>query len=156
MEGGSKRFNISNKLFYTIVFVIALVLIGVGVYAYGTSSPTTFGHSTNEIAAPSGCSSGQVLSWTGSSWTCTDTGVSGLEVVTLDTCNGEVSCPSGKVVVGGGCLMSSNNAADGDTYFYNDAPAKSSILASSPYDQWQCKSTGGATACTIYAICINA
>jgi len=43
------QINLSNKTFYTFLLVSALILLGVGVYAYGTSSPSTFGHSAGEI-----------------------------------------------------------------------------------------------------------
>jgi len=41
--------KIDHKLLYTFVVLGILVLIAVGVYAYGTSNPSTFGHSPSEI-----------------------------------------------------------------------------------------------------------
>jgi len=118
-----KKFNLSNRLSYTIVAVIALALISVGVYAYGTSSPSTFGHSIGEIAAPSGCGSGQVLSWTGSAWSCVtaSSGISALDFKSVYASSSGIegpvswegssyyrysataSCPSGYTVISGYC-----------------------------------------------------
>jgi hypothetical protein len=64
-----KKFDISNKLAYILIAIFSFILIGVGVYAYGGSVPSTVGHSLGEIALPS-CSVGQVLDWTGSDWSC--------------------------------------------------------------------------------------
>jgi hypothetical protein len=69
---GKKRsngFNISNKLAYTFIAIFSFVLIGVGVYAYGGSAPSTMGHSMGEIAFPA-CSTGQYLKWDGGAWVC--------------------------------------------------------------------------------------
>ena len=41
--------NISNRGIYTFVAVIVVALLAVGVYAYGTSAPSTFGHSADEL-----------------------------------------------------------------------------------------------------------
>jgi len=41
--------NISNKVFYSLIAVIAITIVGVAVYAYGTSNPSVFGHSGEEI-----------------------------------------------------------------------------------------------------------
>ncbi len=77
----SKKFNISNRLAYTLIIVLSIVLLGIGVYAYNLPPPTNVGHTLNEIAQPSGCLANQVLTWTGSAWTCTtpasipDTGI---------------------------------------------------------------------------------
>jgi len=43
------KINFSNRLLYTFIVLGILVLVAVGVYAYGTSNPSTFGHSTGEI-----------------------------------------------------------------------------------------------------------
>ena len=41
--------NISRRVLYTFLSVIILGLVAVGVYAYGTSSPSVVGHSIGEI-----------------------------------------------------------------------------------------------------------
>lgn len=66
-----KRFDFSNKLAYTLIAFAFIIGLGIGVYAYGGTAPSTMGHSTGEIAPPSSCSSNQVLTWTGSAWSCT-------------------------------------------------------------------------------------
>lgn len=43
------KINISNKVAYTIIAVIAILILGIVVYAYGTSNPSAFGHSGDEI-----------------------------------------------------------------------------------------------------------
>lgn len=56
----------SNRLSYTIIGLIALVLIGTGVYAFG-AVPNP-GHTLSQLQ---GCdSAGQILNWTGSAWSC--------------------------------------------------------------------------------------
>ena len=44
-----KRMKLSNRLSYTILGVVIMILLGVGVYAYGTSDPSTFGHDAGEL-----------------------------------------------------------------------------------------------------------
>ena len=47
------------------------VIVGVGVYAFGTNSPNTFGHSLGEIAPPSPCTSpNNFLKFDGTNWVC--------------------------------------------------------------------------------------
>jgi hypothetical protein len=41
--------NLSNKLYFALLLIIFLSLLGVGVYAYGTFDPAVFGHSSGEI-----------------------------------------------------------------------------------------------------------
>jgi hypothetical protein len=63
--------NISNKFAYTIITLCIMILLAIGVYAYGTSSPSVFGHSIGELAPPTSCTANQILTWTGSAWACT-------------------------------------------------------------------------------------
>lgn len=63
--------SISNKLAYTIITLCIVILLAIGVYAYGTSNPSVFGHSIGELAPPTTCTANQVLTWTGSAWACT-------------------------------------------------------------------------------------
>ena len=60
----------SNRVFYTFVLIGVLILAGVIVYAYGGNQPSVVGHSADEIEPPTGCSSNQVLQWSGSAWQC--------------------------------------------------------------------------------------
>jgi len=43
------QINLTNRWLYTLIVFFSLVVIGVGVYAYGTSNPATFGHSAGEL-----------------------------------------------------------------------------------------------------------
>ena len=47
--------KIDHRLLYTFIVLGILVIIGMGVYAYGTSNPSSFGHSLDEIALPENC-----------------------------------------------------------------------------------------------------
>jgi hypothetical protein len=76
-----KRIDVSNRLSYTIIAVVALILLGAGVYAFG--STPNIGHSWSQMA---GCdSAGQTLSWTGNAWSCVALSTySGLKVYKSD------------------------------------------------------------------------
>ena len=80
------QINMSNKSFYMFVMVGLIVLVVGVVYAYGGSNPSVMGHSIDEIAPPIGCSGGQVLGWSGSSWQCVND--EGGEIA-------DVGCPDG-------------------------------------------------------------
>src|SRR3990172_11638661 len=62
--------RISNRLSYTIIAVVALILLGTGVYSLSPGVAPDPGHTFDQIDPPSGCTLGQVLQWTGSSWSC--------------------------------------------------------------------------------------
>jgi hypothetical protein len=83
----------SNRWLYTLITAVIIIAIGIGIYAYGTYNPSTFGHTLSEIAAPSGCSSGQFLQYTGGDWTCASASGS----------SGE-SCPTGYILASNGVL----------------------------------------------------
>jgi len=133
----------SKRLSYTLIVISAVILIGVGVYAYGTNSPSTFGHSIGEIAAPSGCATGQFLKWTGSAWNCAGAG-SNIQVIKGATTVGGtttlyVYCPTGMKLTGGGCEGGLNG-----------------IIASYPDEVnpvWICKFVSNSIVNTGYAIC---
>ena len=81
---------ISLKTLYAIVGVfISVLLIGMGVYAYGTSSPSVVGHTLSEFQSsctglitfsingwsctnvPVTCTgAAQALTWNGANWVC--------------------------------------------------------------------------------------
>lgn len=70
--------NTQNTIAYVISALGVIALVAFGVSAYGTTTPSNFGHTiTDEIGSPAGCQSGQVLQWTGSSWTCVNFPLSG-------------------------------------------------------------------------------
>ncbi|MBI4009691.1 MAG: hypothetical protein HY361_00655 [Candidatus Aenigmarchaeota archaeon] len=41
--------NLSNRVLYSTIFVLMFAILVVGVYAYGTNDPITFGHTASEI-----------------------------------------------------------------------------------------------------------
>ena len=43
------QINMSNKSFYSLAVIGVLVLLGIGVYAYGGSNPAIHGHSLSEL-----------------------------------------------------------------------------------------------------------
>ena len=43
------QINLTNKLFYTFVVIIVVLALGIGVYAFGGSTPSTVGHSAGEL-----------------------------------------------------------------------------------------------------------
>ena len=43
------QIHLSDKFFYTLVAIGILIVVAIGVYAYGTSDPSTFGHSAAEL-----------------------------------------------------------------------------------------------------------
>jgi hypothetical protein len=50
MKKKSGVFNsMSNKLAYTLMVILSIALLGIGVYAYGTSNPSNMGHTLGEI-----------------------------------------------------------------------------------------------------------
>ena len=66
-----REINFSKRTYYSLITIGVLLLIGVGVYAYGGNSPSVFGHTFGEIQPPRPCEDGQVLTWTGNpAWAC--------------------------------------------------------------------------------------
>lgn len=156
------RNNISNKLSYTLLSILVILLFGAGVYAYGTSSPATFGHSIGELSPPSPCSNGQYLQWSQNNptgyWVCktpstsSSSGISNVEVVNqnLDGCSGgtvTASCPSGKKLISGGCGVTGTGSL-----------ILKSTLPTTQNNGWFCYYTGtpssGGT-CYARAVCGN-
>ena len=71
MKKRKKNFEISNKLAYTLIAILSIILIGVGVYAWNyPGPPSTMGHSAGELAPPASCASGQTLTYNGATWIC--------------------------------------------------------------------------------------
>jgi hypothetical protein len=71
---GLKRFNlfnISNKLGYTLIVILTIVLLGIGVYANSVGTAPNPGHLLSTLSPDSPCSSGQVVSWNGANLVCT-------------------------------------------------------------------------------------
>ncbi len=66
------KYRFQNKLTYTILVVLTVVIIAIGINAYGGSSPSTVGHTFGELTPPTGCTANQVVKYTGGSpaWSC--------------------------------------------------------------------------------------
>jgi len=63
--------KISKRTKYSLILAAALVIIFASVYAFNSGGPpSTYGHTTGEIAPPSGCSAGYALKWDGSKFIC--------------------------------------------------------------------------------------
>lgn len=169
MKRGGIHIHLSNKLFFTLVAILAIILLGVGVYAVTSPGVSggwdpgdipTPGHTIQDIAAPSGCSYGEYLQYlsapisNGGYWACSNpvsgtvrnveiktgytTGTSGSQVGVV------IPCPSGKKIIGGGCISNSNFA------LFDNGP-------NSAKTSWVCtaKALSGAGSISGYAICAN-
>ena len=138
--------------------IVGVLVLSIGVYAL---SHPNLGHPVSEIEAPSGCSSGQILSWDGSSWECIDSvvsgsGFSGLEYIsdieTPGNCptDGAMNlfCPVGKVVIGGGCVVAVSSSLT------QNFPHV--VLFGEVYPRgWRCAWTGTPFTCQVHVICID-
>lgn len=49
MKRGKNNFKLSNRTLYSLITLGILAIFAVGVYSYGTASPSTFGHSAGEL-----------------------------------------------------------------------------------------------------------
>lgn len=78
------RINFSNKFAYTIIVLVLLILVAIGINAYGGNTPSVMGHSANELAPPTGCNANQFLRFTGTTWDCA-AGSGGITGVTAGT-----------------------------------------------------------------------
>jgi hypothetical protein len=65
------KINLSNRWLYTFIVVGILAIIGVGVLALTPGIAPNPGHLISELAPPSPCTAGQVLSFDGANWKCT-------------------------------------------------------------------------------------
>ena len=53
--------NFSNKFVYTFISFTIVLLIVMSVFAFGTSNPSTFGHSAGELDLSSGVSGNSIF-----------------------------------------------------------------------------------------------
>ncbi|MCD4771555.1 hypothetical protein K8R30_04040 [archaeon] len=102
--------NLSDKLYFTLLAAVFVCLLGIGVYAYGTSDPVMFGHSSEEIESinwsqisgiPIDIADGDNDSALGTD--CYWTGIA--------KCYGYPTCPSGYYVAGVGTSYDRANCA---------------------------------------------
>ena len=85
-SGINLNIHLSNKVFYSFLAVFIVAVFGVGIYAYGTSNPSDFGHSLGEVDFPS-CSDGQVLKYSSGSLSCGSDDVGGSTVPDIKRTN---------------------------------------------------------------------
>ncbi len=55
------KFVMSNRLLYTFIAIAILAVVGVGVYAWNTGTPSTFGHSAGELDLSGGVNGNAVF-----------------------------------------------------------------------------------------------
>ena len=119
------QINLTNKWFYTFVAIGVFILLGVGVYAFGGNTPNIMGHSINEIASPSGCEAGQVLTWAGSSWGCVDMASGDGTII-----QSKLQCPPRRMVIS--TIDINDNKENGFASYENCVRAKGYVELSNP------------------------
>lgn len=122
-------FNISNKLAYTLIVILSIVLIGVGVYALTPGVAPNPGHTIDYIAPPAGCISGQVLTWTSSGWSC-QTVWDCITKTASGTGSADARCDEYYSCISGSCIAS---GTDGIYSSYENAGG------------WKCTTSAGNT-----------
>ena len=146
-KGINFNINITNRWLYAIVALIILLVLVIGVIAYNTNNPINFGHTMGELTGITcNAAAGQVLYWTGSSWTCATVTVSGgggsLNCVTATgsfSSSSIATCTFGYTLTGGGCITATGISPN----IYITAPNGNG---------WQCQLSGG-NSVTAYARC---
>ena len=100
-KGVTINIHLTNHWLYTLIAIVILVAVAVGIYAYGTWNPSTFGHSLGEIA---NCGANQTLKMNaaGTAWTCSSIPLDCQRVESSITTNPLVWCPTGYISTGGG------------------------------------------------------
>ena len=123
--------TLTNRWLYTLILIGILIAVGIGVYAYGTNSPSTFGHSRGEIEA---CGATQTLKMNaqGTAWICGSGQLDCRRVESTLTRNPIATCPSGYISTGGGAWCQS---------------AFDRLLSSQPFLQISPSSSGWTAAC---------
>jgi len=103
------KIKLSNKTAYSIIAVVALVLLAFGISALTPGVAPNPGHVLDNIAPPSGCAANEYLRWNGIQWDCVgnsnvQTRVTGNclgRVITAINQDGSVSCEDDDVGSGG-------------------------------------------------------
>jgi hypothetical protein len=62
--------KVSNRLSYTIIAVVVLMLVSAGVYALTAGTAPNPGHTLDNVAPPSSCYDNAFLKWTGTGFGC--------------------------------------------------------------------------------------
>jgi len=110
-RGLTIKINFSNRWLYTFIVLGILAVVAVGVYAYGTSTPSTFGHSIEEIDFSEGMtissgglnvSSGNLIVSSGRLGVGTQTPSYTLDVLGNSRINGGLGVSNGITIDAGG------------------------------------------------------
>ncbi len=64
------KFNISNRLAYTLMIILSIALLGIGVYANTAGVKPNPGHFLSELSPDKVCSTGQAAIWNGTHFAC--------------------------------------------------------------------------------------
>jgi hypothetical protein len=134
-EGFSINIHLTNRWLYTLIVLGILALAAIGVYAYGTSNPSVFGHSAGELAPPSPCSSGQFLQYNGTGWVCATSGAGTSD--NAKACTGDSLCETGNLSTAG-------------TFYFKGLTftnVRAINLGEDSYGGWQCITTGRDDSC---------
>ena len=92
--------NISNKTFYLLIAILAVLVVSGVAFAIGGTNPTVMGHDIGEIAVPSsGCADGKVLKVSSGVWACGDVSSGGAVSSVSGSSGISVSPTTGLVVV---------------------------------------------------------
>ena len=128
-----------------LIPLFLIVLLGFA-FAYGTTNPTVFGHSGGEIHVDDGGTATPLDTFVSS----VRSDITTLQTDTLRNCNWisqvtnsplfTVSCPAGKILMGGGCNPQGGELQD--TYPNGNT--------------WQCYAWGAPTGNRAYALCCDA
>ncbi len=99
---------------------------------------------------PVGCAAGQTITWDGTQWQCANPSITGWEIVQSSiSVTGIVSCPVGKVILGGGSVRVPLNQGTGWI-------ATSGPIQTGPNQWgWQVDYATHQVTGTIYAICAD-
>lgn len=66
-----KKSSISKRTVYSLILVVAVIILFAGAYAFNSGGPPiNFGHTTGEISPPAGCTAGYALKWDGGKFIC--------------------------------------------------------------------------------------
>jgi hypothetical protein len=82
--------NLSNKTFYLLIAILAVLVVSGVAFAYGTNNPAVMGHTPGELDA-SQCANGQVLKKISGVWACGDVSSGGGASLTFDVSNSDLS-----------------------------------------------------------------
>ena len=144
----SVNINFSNRWLYTLIFFGILVFTVIGITAYGgkAGSPSIVGHTMNETAPPSPCSSGQYLQWTITGWACSTVNANFTETdPRLPTCS------KGLTINSTGSSWTCTNMVNKGTQVFSTISVCGTIFLTSSPTCTSIACSGGTSYCCTYA-----